>query len=154
MSKNKINIKEALQAIIFEQIESQLTTLHNTKISIEESKSNETKSSAGDKYETGRAMMQRELDKIETQLNLLLVTKNQLKQISSDLICKIVEIGAIVKTDNGNFYISVGSGKIMFSGENYYAISPLAPLSKIFMGKLKGDHLKFRDRKFQILHIE
>jgi len=43
--------------------------------SAKESRDNDTKSSAGDKFETGREMMQMEIDKNETQLRKALKLK-------------------------------------------------------------------------------
>ena len=85
MAKNTLHIKKALQGALHHKIEEQLASLRKAISSIEESKLNETKSSAGDKFETGRAMMQMEQDKTESQLAILNLTKNKLKQISPDL---------------------------------------------------------------------
>ena len=149
-SMNNKNIKSKLQSIMLEQIETQMKSLEKALKSIEESKLNETKSSAGDKFETGRAMMQREQDALEAQLSQLLTTKNHLRQISSDKNCIRGEVGALISTDKIRYYISVGIGKILIDDEVYYAISPNAPLSKLMINKVAGDHVTFRNRSFSI----
>ena len=136
-----------------EQIEKQTKSLIQAKSSIAESKLNETKSSAGDKYETGRAMMQMEQDKISSQLDQLMTTKNHLKLISPDLMSDAVKLGTLAITDIGNFYISVSLGKVIVDEQEYYAISPAAPLSKVLTGKRVGDSISFRDRRYRILEI-
>ena len=153
MTKNNEDIKAALQAVMYGHIEMQLVSLLKAKNSIQESKLNETKSSAGDKFETGRAMMQQELDRIESQMDMLNVTKNRLKQMSSDITHDKVVAGAIVITDNGNFYISVSLGKVKVEDEMYYTISPIAPLSKVFLKKKSGDRVEFRGRSYFIKNV-
>jgi exonuclease VII large subunit len=150
---NKDKIKAQLQSAIFQQIESQIQSVESALKSIEESKLNETKSSAGDKFETGRAMMQREQDKLEAQRSQLMTTKNHLRQISPDKKCEEGEIGALISTDNGHYYISVGVGKIIIADKVYYAMSPDAPLSKLMINKSVGDQINFRDRTFIIVDI-
>jgi len=154
MTKNTAHIKKALQEALHAKMEVQMASLRKAISSIEESKLNETKSSAGDKFETGRAMMQMEQDKTESQLAVLNVTKNQLKQISPDLDCQAGMLGAIVTTDADSYYISVSLGKVVVDDHTYYAVSPAAPLSKLLMGCRVGDVVRFRDREVRILGIE
>ena len=154
MAKNTLHIKKALQVALHHKIEGQLASLRKAISSIEESKLNETKSSAGDKFETGRAMMQMEQDKTESQLAILNLTKNKLKQISPDLKCSTAEIGAIINTDTNKYYISVSLGKILVDEVAYFAISPEAPLSKLLIGRKAGDKIRFRDKEILVLGIE
>ena len=69
-------------------------------------------------------MMQMEQDKLTAQLGSLELTKTQLKQIAPDLNCDQGMLGAIVITDSGKYYMSVGLGKIVLAEEIYYTISP------------------------------
>jgi len=153
MTKTKHNIKSRLQAAMYLNIEEKMASLSQAIASIQESKLNETKSSAGDKFETGRAMMQQELDRIESQMDMLNVTKNRLKQMSSDITHDRVVVGAIVITDSGNFYISVSLGKVKVEDELYYTVSPEAPLSKVFLNKKSGDRVEFRGRIYYIKNV-
>jgi transcription elongation GreA/GreB family factor len=147
------DIKYVLQERMFEMIELQIGEFEQSVNSIIESKVNETKSSAGDKFETGRAMMQLELDKIESQLDQLKFTKNQLKQIPSQLTNNQVALGSLVVSDKGNFYISVSLGKVDVDGQNYFTLSAQAPLSKVMLGKRVGETVKMRDRNYKIMEI-
>jgi len=56
--KTNFQIKEALYKACEEDTEKRINVIERNLKSIEESRNNETKSSAGDKYETGRAMLQ------------------------------------------------------------------------------------------------
>ena len=147
------NIKLLLQQAMYQKIDVQMQSLQAALKSIEESKQNETKSSAGDKYETGRAMMQMEQDKINAQFSQLMATKNHLQQISVNKESIQGEIGAIIGTEKENYYISVGLGKIELDGQMYYTISPEAPLSKLMINKSIGDNVTFGNRSFEIFTI-
>src|SRR6195952_693580 len=70
----------------------------------------DTKSSAGDKYETGRAMMQQETNRNLTQLNEANKLKVALNQINPTGVSANADIGSVVITDNGNFYIAISAG--------------------------------------------
>ncbi len=97
--------------------------------------------------------MQMEQDKLTAQLGSLELTKTQLKQIAPDLNCDQGMLGAIVITDSGKYYMSVGLGKIVLAEEIYYTISPEAPLSKLLMGQKVGDAVIFRDRLLEVIDI-
>lgn len=65
-------MKEQICESILRMLEQKIKTVQQSIASIQEARNNETKSSAGDKYETGRAMMQAELDKQGLLLQQLL----------------------------------------------------------------------------------
>ena len=76
MEKKEIIIQE-LNVIIDQKIDEAKSSISAAK----ESRDNETKSSVGDKYETGRAMAQIELDKLYEQLEKSIKMKYVLDQI-------------------------------------------------------------------------
>ena len=73
--------------------------------SIKDSQSDDTKSSAGDKFETGREMMQAELNKNESQLSKTRMLIRELEKIDMDKKCAIAEFGSLVRTYKGNYFI-------------------------------------------------
>ena len=110
----------------------------------------ETKSSVGDKYETGRAMMQMEQDKYRIQLMKVNFLKNELAIIDLNKKYDKVEKGALVLTQNGNYFISTSVGKLFIDGEKYFAISVEAPLSKALINKKEKDEVTFQHKKIVI----
>jgi len=56
-----MNVKEHLSEFCQEYVDGRILRIQNSIESIQQSLSSETKSSAGDKHETGRAMLQRTL---------------------------------------------------------------------------------------------
>ncbi len=80
----------------------------------------ETKSSAGDKYETGRSMMQLEQAKNRSFLLEAQQVKEELLKIETKSTSDKVRIGSPVETNKGNYYISVGISKVKLEGKLYY----------------------------------
>ena len=121
--------------------------------SIKEEKNNITKSSAGDKFETSRSLMQIEYDKINNQFIIL---KNQLKTIESiHVIGKKANLGfgSIAKTKNSFYFISIGLGKYTVDNNTVYVISLSSPIGKLLNNKKIGDKILFNNKEELILDI-
>ena len=114
---------------------------------------NETKSSAGDKHETGRAMAQLETEKLTNQLGEAIKLTELLHKINPKEKHKVIGLGSIVFTNNGNFFISASLGKTEHNNEIFYAISNVSPIGKILTGLKKGDSFSFNSRKFDVNKI-
>lgn len=114
----------------------------------------ETKSSSGDKYETGRAMAQLEMEKYGEQLAEALRIKQALSQLVLATPNTIVQNGSLVWTDQGNFFISVSAGQFPLDGKTVYAISAASPIGTILLGRKPGDQFEFRGKKAVIHSIE
>ncbi|WP_185286087.1 GreA/GreB family elongation factor [Chryseobacterium indologenes] len=99
---------------------------------------NDTKSSMGDKYETGREMLQQEINNLQRQLNEVLNQQAILQKITADPSEK-VQNGAIVKTDKGLFYISASMGEIRSENQKFMTVSAESPLVKAMFGKKMGE---------------
>ena len=121
--------------------------------SVKGSKTNETKSSAGDKFETGRAMMQEEEDRNERQHLKTMSLKNFLLQIDINKQFKTVQTGSLVYTNQGNYFIAIGHGKVMINNEIYYAISIDSPIGQLLRGKGIGDKTIFQNKNIIINNI-
>ncbi len=102
----------------------------------------ETKSSAGDKHETGRAMLQLEMEKASQQLagiNQMNIILNKVNLESSST----VKLGSLVNTDQANYFLAVSAGEIVVDTVKYYAISPSSPIGKLLLGKKVGETVNF-----------
>ena len=119
----------------------------------QQSANEETKSSSGDKYETGRAMAQLEIEKSSQQLAEALQLKNTLEKISPDVRSEVVQPGSLVITDQGNFYIAISAGQFQLDGINYVIISPASPLARVLLGQKIHTTVAFQSRKFAIQEI-
>ncbi len=106
---------------------------------VAESMDQEGKSSAGDKHNTGRAMLQLEREKLGEQQDRLKTLAIQLQRIDPKVTGKMVAMGSIVTTTNAVYFLSIPAGKIEIEGNSIYAIGSSAPIAKLLMGKQQGD---------------
>lgn len=113
---------------------------------------NDTKSSMGDKYETGREMLQQEINNLQRQLNEVLNQQAVLQKITSDPSEK-VQNGALVKTNKGMFFISVSMGEFVFENRKIMTVSAESPLVKAMFGKKMGDNFTINNINQDIEHI-
>lgn len=132
-----------------EKINSSKQAISSTK----ESRDNETKSSVGDKYETGRAMMQMELEKNRALLNKALKMKNELERIDLHKKYDKVEFGSLVTTIEGYYFVSIGLGKLQLQNETIFCISLASPIGKLLHNKKTGDHFNFQGKEMRISEI-
>jgi len=136
------------------EIDKKIISLEQTIVSAKQSRDNETKSSMGDKYETGRAIIQFELEKNIIQLNKTRKLKAELLKIDLHKKYKKVEFGSLVATDKDTYFISIGTGKIKTNNNNYYCISQASPMGRTLFNKKEGDYFKFNGMDFIINNIQ
>jgi transcription elongation GreA/GreB family factor len=134
-------------------VERQITTATTAMNDAQRSANEEGKSSAGDKYETGRAMMQIERDKAASQLEEALKLKRMIDQIRPEVQPEKVLLGSVVITLLFNIFIAIGAGKIKVGGEEFLVVAPQSPLGKTLLGKQAGDEFLFNKQPNAIVKI-
>ncbi len=150
MTDEDLQLKAALFEICKSRIDDQIKSLEQNLRSIEEARNNETKSSVGDKYETGRAMMQIEEDQIKTQLLRNRGSRNQLTRIDPTQETTTVQPGSVVFTDKGKYFISIGLGKVKLANEQFYCISVDSPIGSKLQRQQAGTTIEFNGRSIKI----
>lgn len=120
----------------------------------QQSANEETKSSAGDKYETGRAMVQLEIEKYAEQLNELQKQSLELEKVSAAPPQNNIGPAALVETSNGTFLIAVNAGEFALEGKKVYAISAQAPIAQKMIGLRQGDSFTMNGRAYSIMSVE
>ncbi|MCU7617016.1 hypothetical protein NZ698_07385 [Chryseobacterium sp. PBS4-4] len=143
--------KEEILNILKNKISEKILTFENL-IAETRASSNDTKSSMGDKYETGREMLQQEINNLQVQLNEVLKQRDFLKSLSTKPSVK-AEKGALVKTDRGLFYISVSLSNIDLDGNKIFCISPDSPLAKVLEGRSESENISLNNVTHKILTI-
>ena len=91
---------------------------------------NDSKSSAGDKHETSRAMMQIEYEKISRLLKEMQRQKNDLEKVDIDSVSGKIKNGSIIKTNNGYLFLGAAVGKIEVDGIPVMSITPGSPIGR------------------------
>ena len=137
-------------AFIAERIAAAELAMHTAQ----ESANSETKSSAGDKYETGRAMAQEERNRNAAQLRQARQLLAELTRISPNLPCDTVRPGALVETSLGWFYLSISAGRLALEGgEEVFAVSVAAPVAVALLGKRVGEEARFNGKELRVLAV-
>ena len=121
--------KSAVIAELNKQLLTKLSYLNTNLEQAVDSRNSDTKSSAGDKFETSREMAQIEIHKIETE-----ISKTQ--QFIFDLFSKVIQF---IITDKGAFLISIPFGKLMVNDTAVFCISNTAPISLYLLDTKIGE---------------
>ncbi|MCB0582321.1 MAG: hypothetical protein KDD10_23785 [Phaeodactylibacter sp.] len=146
-------IKTQLHAHCLARAAQSIQTARAALEAAQEAGNSETRSSAGDKYETGRAMMQAEQERHKAQLLKAIELKNRLAQIRPDHSSETAGPGSLVITNHGKFYLSAGLGKVKLEGAVYFAVSPESPLGHALKGRKKGEQFIFQGRNYAVGEI-
>ena len=145
--KNRILLK--CHSVIDEKI----YALNIVLTDLTEAGNNETKSSAGDKHETARAMMQLEQEKLGKQIQEWELQKNTLAKIDATITSQVVALGSLIETNNGYFFIAANIGKIQVDGSVIMVISKQSPLGNTFLNRMVRDELVFNGTAYRIKSI-
>lgn len=127
-----------------------------TKLAIanaQEAANSEDKSSAGDKYETGRAMGHLEKDMYARQQAENIMELDRLQKINTDMIYTKAQTGAFVRCPDQSFFIAAGLGKQLIDNQLIFFLSPFTPLAKLLLDKKVGDSFPFNKMDIVILEI-
>ncbi len=147
------SIKHNIKSELLNLLEQKIRDISNTITSLTESRDVDSKSSAGDKHETSRAKIQTEIDQLSKQFNHVKRQNNNLSAIDIHHSHNMADVGSLVKTDKGYFFISIGWGRIQIQDENYFAISIASPIGRLLKDKKKGDSIQFRNMSYDILSV-
>lgn len=143
---NKSEVFEALQAEVNKRVSHLEKALDNSRTEMV----SESKSTAGDKHETGRAMAQLEQEKLGRQVLSARELQQAIGQIKLDQEHHEIQYGSLVKTSNGWFFFSVGIGKLIVEKESVFCLTVTSPLGNVLKGKKVGDSIQFNGRTFEI----
>ena len=136
-----------LKRILFEHcanhLNNNLLSFEKRRLELLEALESESKNSAGDKHETGRAMLQLEREKLGEQIKKAERNLQLLMPLENHISTEKVSVGAVVKTTHFNYYIAISSPTFSLEQEEYYCISGLSPIGKLLLGKKVGETILF-----------
>jgi len=150
---NWLSIKTGLLEYCHEYVEERISYMQNAIREAREAGNSESKSSAGDKYETARAMAQLEQEKYALQLEEAYKLKKALVAISADKTTDGVCPGSLVITDKGVFYLSISAGKYAIEGKEIFLVSPVAPIAVAMLSRKPGDTITVNGRSMEIREV-
>jgi hypothetical protein len=146
-------IKKELYQQCINYVQKRLDTITHAITAAQQAANEDTKSSAGDKYETGRAMMQQDTDRNRVQLNEANKLMATLNRISSNTKSETAEAGSLVMTNNGNFYLAISAGTLTVSGQSFFAVSPASPIGAKLKGQRSGAEFQLNDKSYRIQEV-
>jgi len=146
-------IKEELYKNCRKFIDDKLITVNQIISSNQKALQSETKSSAGDKHETGRAMLQLEMEKASQQFEVTSTMNEVLKKIDIKRVNENVKLGSLICTNQGCYFLAISVGPVKVSQEEYFVISSSSPIGKLLLGKHKNDSFIFNQKEIKILEI-
>jgi transcription elongation GreA/GreB family factor len=144
--------KETILETCKELVSQRIQTAETAMKEAQESSNSEEKSSAGDKYETARAMGQLARDMNAKQL---MQAKAELAELHKIDLKKTdtIKTGSLIETDAALYFIAVGLGVITIAGQQVVVLSPKSPLAQELWAKKEGDTFTFNKKNTLIRHI-
>ncbi|WP_114751410.1 hypothetical protein [Pleomorphovibrio marinus] len=142
---NKDEIKDRLLQLLA----AQLKELEMELLELKASKATDTKSSAGDKFETGRETMGQTQQMLETQ-------KGNLKGMSQDLEkipvspSETISAGALLQLSIGWIWVGIPYGKVKIGDWEVQAVSSNAPIVKTLRDKKIGEEISLANKVIRL----
>lgn len=84
------------------------------------------------------------IDALQRDINLL----NGLSSIDPN---EEIQLGDVIQTDKGNFFVAVAADEFKVDGTAYRGISTKSPLFKKLQGKSDGDKVSINGNNFQLI---
>jgi hypothetical protein len=148
-----MTLKESIHQDLRKKLKFRIDEIQNILEDLHLSGSRDAKSSAGDKHETGVAMAQLEQEKLRYQIHEFQKMQDIVQKINPSNTNSKINLGSLVETDKGWFYISVGLGSLTFKEQLVFAINPEAPVGKALIAKEKGDSIHFNGVESEIIQV-
>jgi hypothetical protein len=120
---------------------------------VQDAANQESKSSVGDKYETGRAMAQNEVFQLKVQYEALRHEVEKLFHLPSISNPDQANNGSLVKTKKGWFLLGAALGKFMYGSTSVYFISLDSPLGSALTKKKKEEEFLVNEMKDKIVEL-
>ncbi len=149
-----LEIKTFLFAFCQSQVQQRYDKINQTLASIVESLLEESKSSSGDKHETGRAMLH--IDRENAGRQLLEVEKlfEILNKIDITKQSDYIRLGSLVHTDKFSYFISLSMGNVKFDNKEFLCVAFNSPVGSLLAGKTAGDNFILNNAIYEITAVE
>jgi transcription elongation GreA/GreB family factor len=154
MAPKNMNKEKVYQALL-SALTARGEALQRAWKELQESNQQEGKSSAGDKHETGAAMVHLEMEQMGRQLDDHNRQSAEVQRMapSDEETDGSVRIGKMVATNKGWYYMITGFGKINVDGCDVWVISAQSPLGQAMLGRKKGEEFSWGNLKGRIEEV-
>lgn len=145
--------KTDIKTLCLEHVDKLIAEYEGSIAELQKGMFEETKSSAGDKYETSRTQFQREIERLKTQISQVHTTKSILLNLTMSKSITVGE-GSLLTVSLGanqmTLYIAAALGSLKYNGQMVQAISIQSPLGSALRGHKEGDIIAFNQKKYKI----
>ncbi|KJJ38598.1 hypothetical protein [Aequorivita vladivostokensis] len=149
-----VEIKTELLQHCQKQVDNRYSKIKQTIADIEESLLEESKSSSGDKHETGRAMLQIDRENAGKQLQEIEKIVQLLKKIDVNATSDYARLGSLVYTDKFTYFLSISIGNVTIGRSHYLCVALNSPVGLLLSGKKKGDEFSFNGNGYKIMSVK
>lgn len=147
---DKLDVHNALEAKAKDRLKELQSALNDALAAT----SDDSKSTAGDKHETSRAMAHLEQEKLGAQYAEAQKVMEMLHRIDPAKENTSIVLGSLAETSIGWLYLSVGLGQIELENEKVFCLTPAAPLGRVLSGKKAGDEIEWQGKKIRVLSVK
>jgi hypothetical protein len=131
-------------------LNNRINSLREMIVDLTEDSLNDAKGSAGDKHETGLAMMHLEQEKLNRKLLEVIDTQNKFLKIDYSIVSNQVILGSLFEANYTFFLMAVALPKIEVDGKSIFGMSPQSPWGELFMGKKVQEIVIFNKVSYKI----
>lgn len=147
------DLKSALYNSCLQYAQKRIGTAQSALDNAQEASNEESKSTAGDKHDTSRSMMQIEVEQASKQLSEAEKLRDELSRINISKKSDSIIAGSLIETSAGNYFIAIAAGKIELENEIYFAVSISSPIAQAMKGLKKGDQFQLNGKSILIQEI-
>lgn len=148
-----LHLRQELIAACHRYVEERVSRIKAGIDDLQDALKLETKCSMGDKYETGRAMLHLEFEKLSSQLEQLNRLKKTLTFVGEKAPGETVAFGSVVRTSKANYFLAIPAGEILIGQEKFFAVGANSPIAQLMQGKKEGEDFRFNASDTKILNI-
>lgn len=94
-----------------------------------------------------------EEEKIKRQLAEVNQVNRELQKIDVTQTTDKAVLGSLVSTNKGDYFISIGLGKLTIADKLYYCVSTHSPIGAKLLGKVVGETIDFNGNTISIVAI-
>jgi len=145
--------KQLIKQACIELLELRCNTAQAAMQQAQDSANNEEKSSAGDKYETARAMGQSERDMNARQLHEAQKDLTFLNSLNPTILHNSVTTGSVISIGNTFLFIAIGLGPVKVGDISVMVVSYRSPLFEQMRNKTAGSTIIFQNKEQTISEV-
>lgn len=146
-------LKTSLLAVCQRYVDERIANAHQAIVSASDAAADDTKSSAGDKFETTREMMQQEIARHQQ----LLADAERMNQVLTSLDARPqsgpAKLGSLIETNRGTFFLAISAGRLEVNGNTYWAVSTASPIGSLLVGMQAGSLFTFNNMEYVIKQV-